>query len=46
MASFKVDKKRNVVPNWREYNKTAKLGEFGDDKNSIIPTVNFFPIDE
>jgi predicted Zn-dependent protease len=46
MASFIADKKRNVVPNWREYNKTAKLGEIGDSGSRIIPATDFFPIDE
>lgn len=46
MASFITDKKRNVVPNWREYNKTAKLGEFGDGRHPLTPVTAFFPIDE
>lgn len=46
MASFSADKKRNVVPNWREYNKTARLGEFGDSGSPLIPLTTFFPIDE
>lgn len=45
MASLKEDEKRNVVPNWRDYNKTAKLGEFG---NAAANTraLELFPIDE
>ena len=46
MASFSTDKKRNVVPNWREYNKTAKLGEFGDSGHPLTAVTTFFPIDE
>lgn len=46
MASFITDKKRNVVPNWREYNKTAKLGEIGDYGHHRSTDSNFFPIDE
>lgn len=46
MASFIADKKRNVVPNWREYNKTAQLGEFGDFDLHRPSVTSFFPIDE
>jgi len=46
MASFSTGKKRNVIPNWREYNKTAKLGEFGDCGQPLTPITTFFPIDE
>lgn len=45
MASFKEVKARNVVPNWREYNKTAKLGEFGSP-TIISQPLELFPIDE
>ncbi len=45
MASFKEDEKRNVVPNWRDYNKTAKLGEFGSSPIATQP-LELFPIDE
>lgn len=45
MASFKEDENRNVVPNWREYNKTARLGEFGSVA-AISKPFEFFPIDE
>lgn len=45
MASFLTDKKRNVVPNWREYYKTARLGEFGDN-TLIVSATSFFPIDD
>ena len=46
MASFKVDKKRNVIPNWREYNKTAQMGEIGDNRVQIVSPTSIFPIDE
>ena len=45
MASFITDKKRNVVPNWREYHKTAQLGEFGDS-GQMATVTSFFPIDD
>ena len=45
MATFKEDDRINVIPNWRDYNKTAKLGEFGS--TAIIPKhLELFPIDE
>lgn len=45
MASLKEDERRNVVPNWRDYNKTAKLGEFGSSAIAAHP-LKLFPIDE
>lgn len=45
MASIKDDEKRNVLPNWRDYNKTAKLGEFGSVV-SVAQPLELFPIDE
>ncbi len=45
MASLVEVKNRNVVPNWREYNKTAKLGEFGS-VSTILKPAELFPIDE
>ena len=45
MASLIGDEKRNVVPNWRDYNKTAKLGEFGGVAVVTNP-LKLFPIDE
>ena len=45
MASYKEKETRNVVPNWREYNKTAKLGEFGSTSIVARP-IELFPIDE
>lgn len=46
MASLKEDEKRNVVPNWRDYNKTAKLGEFGNPAAIANKPLELFPIDE
>lgn len=45
MTSFKEEETRNVVPNWREYNKTARLGEFGSP-SVIARPLKLFPIDE
>ncbi len=45
MASLKEDETRNVVPNWRDYNKTAKFGEFGSSA-AIAKPLELFPIDE
>lgn len=45
MTSFKEEETRNVVPNWREYNKTARLGEFGSP-SVIARPLELFPIDE
>lgn len=45
MTSFKEEETRNVVPNWRDYNKTARLGEFGGT-STIIQPLELFPIDE
>ena len=45
MASLTDGEKRNVVPNWRDYNKTAKLGEFGGVAVVTNP-LKLFPIDE
>ena len=45
MASLKEDETRNVVPNWRDYNKTARFGEFGSSATAAKP-IEFFPIDE
>lgn len=45
MASLKEDERRNVLPNWRDYNKTARLGEFGDSSSTAKP-LELFPIDE
>lgn len=45
MASLKEDETRNVVPNWRDYNKTARFGEFGSSAAAAKP-IEFFPIDE
>ena len=45
MASLQEAEKRNVVPNWRDYNKTAKLGEFGCTV-AVIKPLELFPIDE
>lgn len=45
MTSFKEEETRNVVPNWRDYYKTARLGEFGSTfVNVRLPEL--FPIDE
>lgn len=40
----KIEEKRNVLPNWRQYDLTARLGEFS---SSIInsSTLSLFPID-
>ena len=32
MAVIKGDENRRVLPNWREFSKTAKLGELGIEK--------------
>lgn len=45
MTSFKEEETRNVVPNWREYNKTARLGEFGSP-SVIARPLKLFPIDD
>jgi len=45
MASLKEDEKRNVVPNWRDYNKTSKLGEFGSASRNRVQ-IELFPIDQ
>lgn len=44
MRSSKEDIRRNVVPNWRDYTQTSKLGEFGSDLTSPHQ-VELFPID-
>lgn len=45
MTSFKEEETRNVIPNWRDYNKTARLGEFGSTY-AIIRPLELFPINE
>lgn len=45
MRSYKEDSRRNVVPNWRDYNQTSRLGEFaGNSKESS--QIELFPIDD
>src|ERR1700733_7661871 len=39
MASFVENKERRVIPNWRDFNRTAKLGELND--NSKISNSSF-----
>lgn len=45
MASLLDDESRNVLPNWRDYDKTARLGEFGSTAIHS-PHFEYFPIDE
>ena len=44
MASFRELQTRNVIPNWRSYNKTSQLGEL-DYAQSSPKSVELFPID-
>lgn len=45
MASFSINTVRNVVPNWRDYKTTAKLGELGGN-NATALTIPVFPIND
>ena len=44
MASFREIQTRNVIPNWRSYNKTSQIGEL-DYAQSRANSVELFPID-
>lgn len=45
MASFNEKDKRDVLPNWRSYNKTSCVGEFDASINTQF-SVPFFSLDE
>ena len=45
MASFKENDRRDVLPNWRSYNKTSCMGEFGASINTQL-SVPFFSLDK
>lgn len=45
MASFNENDKRDVLPNWRSYNKTSCIGEFDSSTNTLF-SVPFFSLDE
>lgn len=45
MAGFREEKTRNVIPNWRSFSTTAKIGEINGTSNKSLE-LYLFPIQE